>query len=314
MNQEKAKAMSNPAQSLPSDLDAALNVARQRRAEHVRGLFGRLRARPGAANSLAHWLALAGASLLCAVLVAQRGFHIEAIMLAVGLAALLSSIAGFAFSAICGAMLFHLSHDPVQVVQIMITCSIANQAAMTLGMRRDIDWQGLSVYLAGGAFGLAIGVWSLLHADRALYIPTLGVFLLAYGAYMLLRKPMIIRPQHGALDFGMGVLGGVTGGAAGFPGAAVTIWCGTKGWEKARQRAVYQPFILIMQVAALLAISLARRSGTGAVGFDMNDLLFIPVSLLGTALGMTLYRRMTDSQFARVVNVFLVVSGLSYIV
>ena len=159
---------------------------------------GRLRARPGAANSLAHWLALAGASLLCAVLVAQHGFHIGAIMLAIGLAALLSSIAGFAFSAICGAMLFHLSHDPVQVVQIMITCSIANQAAMTLGMRRDIDWQGLSVYLAGGAFGLAIGVWSLLHADRALYIPTLGVFLLAYGAYERVRGPSVAMAMRSA--------------------------------------------------------------------------------------------------------------------
>ena len=37
-------------------------------------------------------------------------------MAAVLVAALTSSIAGFAFSAICGAMLFHLPEDPVQVV------------------------------------------------------------------------------------------------------------------------------------------------------------------------------------------------------
>ncbi len=36
----------------------------------------------------------------------------------------------------------------------------------------------------------------------------------------------------------------ITGGLAGFPGAFVTIWCGLKGWDKAHQRGVYQPFIL----------------------------------------------------------------------
>jgi hypothetical protein len=51
-------------------------------------------------------------------------------MAAVFVAALTSSIAGFAFSAICGAMLFHLLDDPVQVVEIMMICSIAGQALM----------------------------------------------------------------------------------------------------------------------------------------------------------------------------------------
>jgi len=309
-----AMAMNRPGQSAPARLEAVLNMAWQRRAEHLCGPLDRLWAGRGMATGLARWLTLMAASLLCAALGAHHGSHIEIIMLAIALSALVSSIAGFAFSAICGAMLFHLSSDPVQVVQVMITCSIANQAAMTWIARRGIDWQGLSVYLAGGVFGVTIGVWILLHADRALYIPALGCFLLAYGAYMLVRKPMIIRRQHAAFDFAMGLLGGVTGGAGGLPGMPVTIWCGMKGWDKARQRAVYQPFILIMQVTAFLAIAVARQSGTDGVGFEVGNLLFVPASLLGTSLGLALYRRMSDNQFARVVNVLLVVSGLSYVV
>jgi hypothetical protein len=46
--------------------------------------------------------------------------------------------------------------------------------------------------------------------------------------------------------------------AVAFPGAFVTIWCGLKGWSKERQRALYQPFILLTQVAALLLIVLAH--------------------------------------------------------
>jgi uncharacterized membrane protein YfcA len=301
----------NASPSLTQDL--VLNSARELRAEHMREWLRRQWIDRSVAAGAPRWGALAGSSLLCAIVGAHHGSHAEATMLAIAAASLVSSIAGFAFSAVCGAMLFHLSDDPVQVVQIMMTCSIANQAAMTWNMRRNIDWQGLRVYLAGGTCGVAIGVWILLHLDRAAYIPCLGVFLLAYGAYMLLRQPMVIRRQYIALDFAMGLLGGVTGGAAGFPGAAVTIWCGMKGWDKDRQRAVFQPFILIMQVLGLLAITVARQASVGAVDRDIATLLYIPVSLLGTMLGLALYRRMSDNQFARVVNLLLVVSGLSYV-
>jgi len=297
-------------------LDTVLSAARQRQVERLRGLFARIWATQGIPKlpaGLARWLVLVGASVLSAVLVARHGLHIETTILAIASASMLSSIAGFAFSAICGAMLFHLSHDPVQVVQIMITCSIANQAAMSWAMRRDIDWRALSVYLAGGASGLMIGVWLLLHAKPAQYTQILGVFLLLYGLYMLLRRPMVIRRQHTAFDVVAGFLGGITGGAIGFPGATVTIWCGMKGWDKARQRALFQPFILIMQVAALLGIGLVR-SRSGSAGFDIANLLFIPASLLGTALGLALYQRMSDRQFARAVNILLIVSGLSYVI
>ena len=235
-------------------------------------------------------------------------------MIAILLASILSSIAGFAFSAICGAMLFHLTKDSVQMVQIMITCSIANQAAMTWACRHDIDWDALKVYLAGGCIGLAVGIWILLNTDHTLYTHGLGFLLLVYGAYMLFRKPIVIRSQHAAFDFGTGLLGGVTGGAAGFPSAFVAIWCGMKGWNKSRQRAVCQPFILIMQVLALLGISLARLSTAGGIGFDFTNLLFIPASLLGTSLGLAFYKRLSDNQFARAVNILLIVSGVSYLV
>jgi uncharacterized membrane protein YfcA len=302
--------MDNLGRLWPQEYHVALQAARHRRTNHLQVLLGRL---TGSRPSVGA-MALTGMVLICALLAGRHGPHIVVVMASIALASLLSSIAGFAFSAICGAMLFHLSDDPVQVVQVMVMCSIANQITMTWAGRRDIVWRELAVYLAGGMLGLAGGVWILLHTDHTHYIPALGLFLLAYGLYMMLREPMVIRRQHTTLDFLMGLLGGITGGAAGFPGAFVTIWCSMKGWDKTRQRAVFQPFILIMQVVALLLISLLRRQGAGGPGLDTNDLLFIPASLLGTSIGLALYRRMSDGQFARAVNILLIASGLSFIV
>jgi len=252
------------------------------------------------------------ATSVCFALSRHGGGLAAAMMAAILLASALSSIAGFAFSAICGAMLFHLSGNTVQVVQIMILCSIANQASMVWAIRRSVQWRKLGGFLAGGVAGLPIGVAALLCLDRHLYTHALGLILLVYGGYMLSRRPLIIRRQPVAFDILAGFFGGITGGAVGFPGATVTIWCSFKGWDKAQQRAVFQPFILIMQVVALVAISLVRHSAGGA-GFNVTDLYCIPAGLLGTSLGITCYRGLSDKHFSRAVNILLIVSGLSYV-
>jgi uncharacterized membrane protein YfcA len=224
-------------------------------------------------------------------------------------AAMLSSIGGFAFSAICGAMIFHVM-PPLSAVQLMIICSIAMQAASVLALRNSIDWRLLSRFLLGGVVTLPLGLYLLVSLEMGLYCRLLGGFLMAYGLYMLLRPATELRFQRRWADCLAGLLGGVTGGFAGFPGAFVTIWCALKGWDKDRQRGVYQPFILIMQILALVALTLgagdARLEPAAVVH---NAILYVPATLLGTWCGLGLYRRLNQAHFAAAVNVLLIAAG-----
>lgn len=253
------------------------------------------------------------ATVACLALAGRAGFPSATVMVAIAAAAALSSIGGFAFSAICGAVLFHLAIDPVQAVEIMMLCSVANQAAMVWSLRQTIDGRALAVFLVGGAFGLPAGIWLLLHADRGVYTHALGAFLLLYGTYMFLRRPLVVRWQHPMIDVAVGTLGGITGGAVGFPGAFVTIWCAMKGWDKERQRALFQPFILILQVTALATLGIVGHGAASGHGVDPVDLLCVPGSLLGTAAGLLCYRVLSDKHFARAINLLLIVSGVSYL-
>jgi uncharacterized membrane protein YfcA len=108
-------------------------------------------------------------------------------------------------------------------------------------------------------------------------------------------------------------LGGLTGGLAGFPGAFVTVWCGLKGWNKARRRGVYQPFILAMQPVTLIAIYLMRPSSVTTAQADFGTLAFVPAAMLGAWLGLRIFRRLTDQQFELAINVLLIVSGIGLI-
>jgi uncharacterized membrane protein YfcA len=255
----------------------------------------------GAAAYLA-LLAINGASALALGTVA-----------AIGLAALASGIAGFAFSAISGAMLFQFRHDTVGVVETLLICSIAGQAMSVWLLRRQIRLASLAPFVAGGTVGVPLGVWLLLHLDVGMFKAVLGFLLVIYSGYMLLRRPITLPGTSRASDAVWGFIGGIVGGFAATPGAAVSIWCGTKGWDKARQRAVFQPFILLMQFVTLAAIAVMHPHG--APNFSVPPLawLCVPVSLLGTWWGMALFKRLTDRQFSKTVNLLLIVSGAALV-
>jgi hypothetical protein len=101
----------------------------------------------------------------------------------------------------------------------------------------------------------------------------------------------------------------ILGGLAAIPGAPVSIWCATKGWDKTRQRALYQPFIMFMQIVALLAIPAMLAGGSAKVGFPSMVYLYVPAGLIGTVIGFAWFRQMTGRQFHIAVNLLLAVSG-----
>src|SRR5262245_24565051 len=111
-------------------------------------------------------------------------------LLAILISSVLSSIAGFAFSALCGALLFHLMDSPVYAVQVMIVCSIAIQLFCVAALWQSIDWRSLPVFLIGGVLGVPAGVYLLLHLSSGIYRDLIGALLIAYGVYLLLRPPL----------------------------------------------------------------------------------------------------------------------------
>ena len=85
-------------------------------------------AEPGPLAMIA--VAVVGLGFLVAegAVLSTQGVHgIGYALIAVFAASTVSSIAGFAFSALCGALLFHLMDSPVYAVHVMIVCSIAIQ-------------------------------------------------------------------------------------------------------------------------------------------------------------------------------------------
>ena len=118
-----------------------------------------------------------------------------------------------------------------------------------------------------------------------------------------------MRKGSALVNGAVGALGGLTGPLAAFPGAFVTIWCAMRGWDKAVQRSIYQPYILVIQVLTLTALSAISERAT----LNLHLLSYALPGVMGACLGLQVFHYLTDRQFQRLVNLALIVSGVALV-
>jgi uncharacterized membrane protein YfcA len=232
------------------------------------------------------------------------------VLLAVFIAAVVASVAGFAFSAVAAAFLSHVTQDPTEMVRTLLVCSIAIQLYCNARILTQVRWRELAPYLAGGMVTAPLGVLVLKHVAAGAYLLILGSLLLAYAVYALLKPAPVPATRRPALDVCIGALGGISGGLAAFPGAFPVMWCSARGLPKEQQRAICQPYILVMQIVTLAWL----QYFAGAAAQQVTDLWpFVPVAILAAHLGYSIFQRISTKQFTSVVLVLLGVSGVALV-
>jgi uncharacterized membrane protein YfcA len=221
---------------------------------------------------------------------------------------MVAGFAGFAFSAVAGAILLHFFH-PALAIPLMMLCSVAAQLGSMAYLRNSLQWGQSLSFLLGGVLGVPVAV-SLFHLfDPMLVRRCFGAFLAAYAAYMLLRPRLVLFRGGPASDTAIGFAGGVVGGLTAMPGALPTIWCDLRGMRKEAQRGVVQPFIAAMQTFALLLF--VSRPDSLPDHLFTNVLISLPGLALGTFVGLKLFGKVDEVLFRRVILSMLFVSGAS---
>jgi uncharacterized membrane protein YfcA len=231
-----------------------------------------------------------------------------AILVAVFLGGIVSGFAGFAFSAVAGAILLHVL-APMLAVPLMMSCTIVSQLITLAALRPFIDWREVLPMVLGGIAGLPVGLSLLILAQPQFYRIAFGLFLLAYSIYMLLNRPasMLSCAATPMLHSAVGFAGGLVGGFTAMPGALPMIWCDLRGVPREHQRGVVQPFILGMQVLA--TILLAFNSETARAGLWHHTLVAMPALAAGVVVGFFLYGRVDAARFRVAISWLLLVSG-----
>ncbi|MFQ5936510.1 MAG: sulfite exporter TauE/SafE family protein [Acidiferrobacterales bacterium] len=238
---------------------------------------------------------------------------IELIVVLIGafLSAFAVGLAGFADALIASAVWLHVL-TPVQAVPLILATGMVIHLVSLTYLRRRIALDLLWPFLIGGTIGVPLGTWLLRYIEPEPFRITVGAMLVGYSAFAL------VTPRLAAMNVGsrgsdgaVGLVGGVLGGFAGLSGVVPTLWSGLRGWSKDVQRGVYQSFIFVMH-----GMALAWLASAGVLDHSLGNrfLWCLPFLILGTWLGLKLYRRVDEQQFRRLILALLLISGAALLI
>ena len=231
-------------------------------------------------------------------------------LLATFLGAVVSGLAGMGMGLVLLGMWAHIL-APLQIAVLIVGYSLLTVGYAIWKLRHALSWRRLAPFIIGGAVGAPIGAMLLTYIDPVKMRSVIGLLLVLYSVYALLR-PALKPVQAGSkADLGIGVLNGLLGGLTGLVGIMITIWCQLRGWPKDAQRTVFQP--VMVAASALTAASLIAA---GTVTPETVELYFLglPFLLTGLWLGLNLYGRLDEAAFRKVILLLLLVSGLALMV
>jgi uncharacterized membrane protein YfcA len=220
-----------------------------------------------------------------------------------------SGFSGFAMGLVVSGIWLHII-TPMQTAALIAGYGLFTQGYGILKLRQALNWQNIWPLTLGTVIGIPLGVMLLSYINPVYLRFGVGVLLVLYTIYGLVRpaiKPMKIGV---APDIAIGVVNGLVGGLTGLGGVVSTISCQWRGWTKDFQRAVFQPVLFVAFV--VISISMAV---TGAITSDTLELfgLGLPFLLAGLWSGFKLYGTIDDETFRKAVLVLLLVAGLSLI-
>jgi uncharacterized membrane protein YfcA len=220
--------------------------------------------------------------------------------------ALVAGLSGFAFGLVAASIWLYIL-TPLQTATLIVAFGLIVQGDAVWKLRSSLDWKKLAPFAFGAALGVPVGVGILTWANPAHVRIGIGVFLVLYSLYALVRPAIApVKAGGAAADAGIGFLNGVLGGLTGLAGILVTIWCGLRGWPKEVQRTVFQPVAV-----AIFLMSALWIGAKGAITADTIKLFLIglPALLAGSWLGLKLFGRLDEASFRKVVLVLLLASG-----
>jgi len=226
------------------------------------------------------------------------------------LAAFVTAAAGFGDALVLGAVWFHFL-DPVEAVPLIVANGFLMQFQPLYRLRKELIYENLPPFIMAGLLGVPLGAWLLIHIAPDPFRFGTGFFLISYSI-VIFFKPQKAEIQWGGklADAAVGFTGGVLGGFAGLSGVTPTLWVGLRGWAKARQRGVFQPFICAMHGTSVIWLA---WKGLVNAETGLRLLWCLPAILIGGWAGLKVYHLLDENRFRQFVLALLMVSGVTLV-
>jgi uncharacterized membrane protein YfcA len=137
--------------------------------------------------------------------------------------ALVAGVAGFAFGLIASAIWLH-AIAPAQSPALIAAFAIIIQGASLWKLRHAVQVSRLVPFFTGGVLGIPLGAEVLRWASPSTMRTFVGVALVHFSVYSLVRPRLPVVVGGKLADGVVGVASGFLGGSTGLAGIPVIIW------------------------------------------------------------------------------------------
>jgi uncharacterized protein len=222
------------------------------------------------------------------------------------IAGFVQGLSGFAFGLIAMAI-WAWALDPTLAGPLVVFGSLVGQLLASRAVLRGASPIRALPFVAGGIFGVPIGVALLRYINPEAFKASVGLLLVVWCPIML-RARNLPRIAWGGrkADACVGWIGGIMGGLGGLTGPAPILWATLRGWDRSNQRVLFMVFNLAMHS---LTMTIYILTGTVPRAALPLFAVMVPAMLLPTFAGYQVYNRVSDDTFRRVILGLLALSG-----
>jgi uncharacterized protein len=201
---------------------------------------------------------------------------------------------------------------PIQVAApLAVLVSITVAALVVVQDWRDVHVGSAGWLVLATIAGLPLGLLLLTGVDARTVKAVLALVILAFASYSLLGAPFHLREDRIPWLLGCGLVAGILGGAYGMNGPSLVVYGSMRRWSAERFRATLQAYFL---PASILGMAGYWAAGLWVPVVTRYYLLTLPATLVATAVGRSLNRRLAGRNFVRWAYGVLVVTALALFV
>jgi uncharacterized membrane protein YfcA len=171
---------------------------------------------------------------------------------------------------------------------------------------RKVEFKTAGRLIAATLLGIPVGIYGLARLPEAPLKIALGVIILIYGVFGLVRPQAKLKNEKAWMPWALGASAGILGGAYNTNGPPVVAYGMLRGWPPESFRATLQGYFLPTGLAILAGHGLAGLwTGTVLKLFVYS----LPAIALGVLLGGLLHKKLTHEIFAKLVYIALAIMG-----
>jgi uncharacterized membrane protein YfcA len=228
------------------------------------------------------------------------------VALIVFFAALVQILSGFGFALMVMPPITLLLGLRTAAPLVALT-GLTSYAINLIRYRQAVDVREVLRMGTASALGVPVGLWILVNVDEAIIKPLLGLILIAYAIYRLVR-PQGLRLCSPRWVYPAGFIAGCLGGAYNTAGPPVIIYGTLRQWSREEFRAVLQAFFFLN--ATLVVASHYLTHHLTPTVFTLFAYA-VPALFLGILVGTWVDSRLSASHFRTLVTVMILLLGLS---